>query len=118
MATRHEVLDSLTDDPLDPGQVLDGDPKTSDLTLTDSGSEITGLWRCTPGRFTDVELEETFVVMEGSAEIEFSDGSRVNLGPGDAHSFEAGEKTVWTVQATLLKFYWARTGPPVGETSG
>jgi len=113
MPTRHEVLDSLTSDPLDPTQVIDGDPQTSDLTLTESadGSEVTGLWSCTPGTFSDTELEESFVVIEGTASVWFTNGSSIQLKPGDTHRFEAGEETVWTVTSPLLKYYWARTKP-------
>jgi uncharacterized cupin superfamily protein len=118
MASRHEVLDSLNSDPLDPAQVIDGDPRTCDLTLTQSedGSQVTGLWSCTPGTFSDTELEESFVVVEGEAEVRFRDGSAVNLKAGDTHRFEAGEQTVWQVTSPLVKCYWARTEPETTET--
>jgi uncharacterized protein len=111
MAIRHEILGSLKSDPLDPAKVLEGDPRTSDLTLSESGdgSEVTGLWHCMPGTFSDTELEEAFVVLEGSATVRFADGSCVTLRAGDTHSFEGGEETVWTVTSPLLKCYWART---------
>jgi uncharacterized cupin superfamily protein len=111
------LLESLKPDPLEPAQVIEGDPRTFDLTLTESkdGSEVTGLWRCTPGTFSDTELEESFVVLEGSAEVEFADGSTVALTAGDTHRFEAGEETIWKVTSTLLKCYWARTGSINGD---
>jgi uncharacterized cupin superfamily protein len=114
MAMRHPLLDSLEPDPLDPGQVVDGDPRTSDLTLSlsEDGSETTGLWACTPGSFTDIELEESFVVVEGEATVSFSDGSSLELKAGDVHRFEAGEKTLWEVKRTLVKCYWAKTPQP------
>jgi uncharacterized cupin superfamily protein len=101
---------ALTDDPLDPSQVLAGDPATAALVLAESpeGSE-SGIWRCTPGRFSDVEVDETFVVLEGRATIEFA-GGRVNLGPGDVCVLAAGTRTVWTVHETLLKGYALRGG--------
>ncbi len=113
MAFRHEALQSLNNDPIDPAQVIEGDPCTSDLSLseTEDGSVVTGLWHCTPGTFSDTELEESFVVLEGSATVRFADGSSVTLKAGDTHSFEAGEETVWTVTAPLLKCYWAKTPP-------
>ncbi|MET0750801.1 MAG: hypothetical protein ABWZ43_07035, partial [Solirubrobacterales bacterium] len=54
---------ALADEPLDPEQVIAGDPRTSSYVLTESadGSE-TGVWRCTPGTFSDVEADEVFVV--------------------------------------------------------
>jgi uncharacterized cupin superfamily protein len=112
MAIRHEIFDSLKSDPLDPSQVIDGDPRTSDLTLSQSedGTQVTGLWRCTTGVFSDTELEESFVVLEGSASVKHGDGTTVELGIGDTHRFDAGEETIWTVTSPLLKCYWARTG--------
>jgi uncharacterized cupin superfamily protein len=112
MAIRHEVLDSLKSDPLEPAQVIDGDPRTSDLILSESedGSEVTGLWRCTPGTFSDTELEESFVVLEGTASVRHADGTTVTLEAGDTHRFESGEETVWIVTSPLLKCYRATTG--------
>lgn len=95
----------LADDPLDPEQVLEGDPRTSAYVLASgAGGSETGVWRCTPGKFRDTEAEETFVVLEGRATIEF-DGGVVEVGPGDVCSLEAGTETVWTVHETLLKGY-------------
>jgi len=46
-------------DPLDPDQVIAGDPQTSAAVLatTPAGGE-SGVWRCTPGTFRDVEADE------------------------------------------------------------
>ena len=52
----------LVAEPLERVQVLDGDPRPASFvaaTLPD-GAE-SGVWRCTPGRFRDVEVDETFV---------------------------------------------------------
>lgn len=113
MAFRHEALQSLKSDPLDPAQVIDGDPRTSDLCLSEDedGSVVTGLWRCTPGTFADTELEESFVVLEGSATVRFANGSSIALEAGDTYRFEAGEETVWTVTTPFLKCYRAKTTP-------
>jgi len=93
----------LEPDPLDPEQVLEGDPQTSAYVLaTGPDGEESGVWRCTPGRFRDVEADETFVVLEGRATIEY-DGGRVEVGPGDVCTLAAGIETVWTVHETLLK---------------
>ena len=78
----------LADEPLDPEQVI-------------AGSE-TGVWRCTPGSFRDVEADEVFVVVEGRATIAW-DGGEVEVGPGDVCTLAPGTETVWTVHETLLK---------------
>lgn len=107
MKTVHPVTDQLEPEPLDPQQVLFGNPKTSALTLAESkeGAE-SGLWRCTPGTVTDTEVEESFLVITGRGSIEFEDGSTVQLEPGVTHRFEGGEKTKWTVEETILKAFW------------
>ncbi len=95
----------LAEEPLDAGQVVDGDPRTSAFVLREheDGGE-TGVWRCTPGSFRDVEVRETFVVVAGRATIAW-DGGTLEVGPGDVCFLAAGTKTVWTVHETLVKGY-------------
>ncbi len=92
----------LADDPLDPEQVIEGDPRTSTAVIDESAATESGVWRCTPGRFSDVEADETFVVLEGRATIEWH-GQTLEVGPGDVCVLAAGTQTVWTVHETLLK---------------
>lgn len=92
----------LEPDPLDPGQVIAGDPQTSAAVIATSSGGETGVWRCTPGTFRDVEAEETFVVLEGRATIEW-DGGSIEVGAGDVCALAGGTETVWTVHETLLK---------------
>ena len=94
---------ALGPDPLDAAQVIAGDPQTASFVLASGpGDQESGVWRCTPGTFSDVEAEETFVVLAGRATIAF-DGGEVEVGPGDVCALSAGAETVWTVHETLLK---------------
>ena len=112
MDESHPVFSAVEPDPFDPEQVIEGDPEAFDLPMAEAegGSEVAGFWMCTPGTFSDTEEEESFVVLRGHAEVEMADGTRVALGPGDTHSFRAGEKTIWKVTQPLVKSYWARPG--------
>lgn len=115
----HPVFGGFEPDPFDPDQVIDGDPEAFDLSLTESegGTEVAGFWMCTPGSFTDTEQEESFVVIRGQAEVEMADGTRIALGPGDTHSFRAGEKTIWKITQPLVKSYWARPSHPGAKSN-
>ena len=105
----------LEPDPLDPEQILEGSPETSAhvLAATPEGGE-SGVWRCTPGRFSDVEADETFVVIEGRATIEW-EGGLVEVGPGDVCVLEAGTETVWTIHETILKGFRIDGSEPPGN---
>ncbi len=104
----HAAEAELEPDPLDPAQVVDGDPQTSSFVLAGGpGGQESGVWRCTPGAFTDVEASETFVVLEGRATIAF-EGGEIEVGPGDVCALAAGAETVWTVHETLLKGFSIR----------
>jgi uncharacterized protein len=99
----------LGEEPLDPDTVVDGDPRTSSgqiaATPLAGGTTIeTGVWSCTPGVVTDVEADETFMVLSGRATIEH-DGEAHHLAPGDVCVLPAGAETRWTVHETLTKVY-------------
>ena len=90
--------------PADPA-VTDG-AKTGTLALADFDGLEVGIWEMTPGAMTDVEVEELFIVLSGSATIEFADGSpTLEVGAGDVVRLAAGAETLWTVTETLRKIY-------------
>ena len=70
------------------------------------GLEV-GVWECAPGVDTDTEADEVFVVLEGTATIEFVKPARpaIEIGPGDVVRLEEGMETVWTVHTHLRKVY-------------
>jgi len=90
---------------LDEADVVSGAPATGHRALTTVGGVEVGVWEMTPGTATDVEADEVFVVLSGSATVDFSDGTSLELGPGSTVRLHAGEQTRWTVRETLRKVY-------------
>ncbi len=87
-------------------QVVDGRPRTGATTLGRFGGLEVGVWEMTPGVMRDVESDEVFVVLAGSALVEFDDGTTpLTVGPGDVVRLAEGARTVWTVTETLRKVY-------------
>ena len=98
----------LTPDPLDPDQVVSGNPQVSIHELLDTEALAVGIWQHTAGVSTDVEVDEIFVVLGGRATIEVDGGPTLEVGPGDVGVLEAGAKTTWTVHDDLRKIYVIR----------
>jgi uncharacterized cupin superfamily protein len=97
----------LEPEPLDPAQVVSGDPVVTGRVLWESadGAQVRGLWQITPGVVTDTEADELFVVVSGRATIEVEGGPVLEVGPGDACVLREGDRTTWTVHETLRKAY-------------
>ncbi len=97
--------------PIPPSQVVDGAPTVGSAVLgeADLGGVEVGVWECTAGTSTDIEVDEVSVVISGRARIDFVAPPlpSIELGPGDVFRLEAGMKTVWTVTETLRKVYVA-----------
>ncbi len=67
-----------------------------------------GVWEMSPSVTTDVEVDEFFVVLAGSATVSFADGSpALQLQAGSVGHLAAGTATTWTVTDTLRKIYIA-----------
>jgi len=98
----------LTPDPLDPSQVVSGNPQVSTHELLDTKALAVGVWQHTAGVSTDVEVDEIFVVLRGRATIEIAGGPTLEVGPGDVGVLEAGAQTTWTVHEDLRKIYVIR----------
>ncbi|WP_420708708.1 cupin domain-containing protein [Streptomyces sp. NRRL S-1813] len=97
----------LEPEPLDPAQIISGEPVVTGKVLWESpdGRQIRGIWQITPGVVTDTEANELFVVVSGRATIEVEGGSVLEVGPGDACVLREGDRTQWTVHETLRKAY-------------
>ncbi|MFI8788228.1 cupin domain-containing protein [Streptomyces sp. NPDC055105] len=102
------ILDvALEPEPLDPEQVVSGDPVVTGKVLWESadGKQLRGIWQITPGVVTDTEANELFVVVSGRATVEVEGGQTLEVGPGDAAVLREGDRTTWTVHETLRKAY-------------
>jgi uncharacterized protein len=97
----------LEPSPLDPSQVVEGDPQVAERLMWSSadGRRHRGVWQHTPGVSTDVEVDEMFVVVSGRATIEIEGGPTLDVGAGDVGVLEAGARTRWTVHETLRKVF-------------
>jgi len=95
-------------DPIEPGQVVSGEPEAATLMLSneDETGECSGLWKLTPGVVRDVEVKERSLILAGYGWVEFENGTRTELMPGVVLTFAGGEKTVWTIEKTLFKAFW------------
>jgi uncharacterized protein len=102
---RAATLD-LDHEPVPADQSVRGEPTTAATAVDEFGGLEVGVWEMTPGVMTDVEADEVFVVVSGSATVEFGDGSpTLQIGVGDVVRLAAGAETVWTVSQTLRKVY-------------
>ena len=80
--------------PVPAEQVVEGAPATGFVELT----QAIGVWEHTPGTSTDVEADEVFVVLSGSATVTF-DGPALppmELRAGSVARLTAGMRTVWS----------------------
>lgn len=96
---------ALVHEPLPADQVVSGAPTTGSLVLDERDGREIGVWEMTPGVATDVEVDEVFVVLTGSATVEGVEDEPIELGPGSTVTLTAGMRTVWTVRETLRKIY-------------
>jgi uncharacterized cupin superfamily protein len=108
---RSESIDpmalDLEDWPLEPDQIVGGDPQVSGRVLDTSadGKVERGVWQHTAGVSRDTESDELFVVLTGRATIEVEDGPTLEVGPGDVGLLHAGDRTTWTVHEDLRKIF-------------
>ena len=104
-SVRATTLD-LEHSPVPADQALRGTPTTAAVAIDEFGGLEVGVWEMTPGVMSDVEADEVFVVLSGSATVEFADASpTLHIGVGDVVRLAAGARTVWTVTETLRKVY-------------
>jgi len=88
-------------------QIVAGAPATGSVDLDEDMG--LGVWEMTVGAMRDTEVSEVFVVVAGSATVEFVSPRLppIELSPGAIVRLESGMQTVWTVRDTLRKVYLA-----------
>ena len=99
----------LAYEPVPAEQIVSGMPQTGYAALVGDGGEI-GVWEMTAGAMRDTEVSEVFVVIAGSATVEFVDPPHppLDLAPGSVVKLDAGMQTVWTVREPLRKIFIER----------
>lgn len=105
----HASTTALDHEPVPADQSVDGNPTTAIADLGEFAGAAFGIWEMSAGVMTDVEAEELFIVLTGSATIEFTDGSAptLSIGPGDVVRLASGAETRWTVTEPLRKVFLA-----------
>ncbi|MFF2370794.1 cupin domain-containing protein [Agromyces sp. NPDC058110] len=101
---------ALEHEPVAPEQVVAGAPTTAYRPLDESDAGEIGVWEMSVGAMSDVEVDEVFVVLAGSATVEFVEPSlpSIDLAPGSVVRLETGMQTIWTVRETLRKVFISR----------
>jgi len=91
---------------------LDGQLESSlDIWTSVDGVFETGVWECTPGRFTATRdgYDEVATILLGTATVVDANGVTTELRPGSVLVTPAGWSGTWTVHESLRKVYAIRT---------
>lgn len=100
----------LTDQPIDPTWIDEGQPRARGATYVSSvdGTIHSGEWECTAGRFRWTYYEDEMVhILEGQAFVEV-DGAMRAIGPGDSVFFPLGQTVRWYVPEYVRKIFFIR----------
>ncbi|PKI89677.1 cupin [Actinomycetales bacterium SN12] len=86
-----------------------GAPSTGIRALGAFAGVELGIWEMTEGAAVDTEADEVFMVLAGSARIDFIEPPlpSVELRAGSVVRLSEGMQTLWTVHETLRKVYVA-----------
>lgn len=102
--------------PLAPETIRAGRPEARGCVVVQSDDQrvSSGLWECTPGRFTWEFVWDEFVhVHAGHVIVTTEDGQRIELRAGDFAMFPRGMKTEWEVLERVRKTFTVRTVDPL-----
>lgn len=80
--------------------------KPSKEELVKLGIKRWGVWEKEPSTFDwSYDEKETFYVLEGEAEVETSEGTKISFSEGDLVTFPAGVDCTWNVKRAIRKHY-------------
>ena len=91
-----------------PTSIEGNQQEASCVLCTSADKRVTiGIWECTPGRFTAdrTATSEFCHLISGRIEMTHADGSKVELGPGDAINLPLGWIGEWRVIEHVRKLY-------------
>ncbi|MGD9916641.1 MAG: cupin domain-containing protein [Paenirhodobacter sp.] len=87
-------------------KLVAGDPVHSTWNLEDDRGLYCGIWESTPGAWrVSYDEWEYCRILAGRSVIEGDDGSRLEVGPGDAFVLRPGFTGIWRVIETTRKDY-------------
>lgn len=103
------LREPLAHDPLPESAVRAGTPHTRIRELGPFAGVEFGIWEMTEGAAVDTEIDEVFIVLAGSARVDFVEPalSSIEVRAGSVVRLTAGMQTLWTVHQTLRKVYVA-----------
>ena len=84
-----DVAAAVPTTPLDPAPSSTARPEAGSRALAAVAGVEVGVWEMSPGTATDVEVDEVFVVLSGSATVTFEDGEEVDARPRASSSASA-----------------------------
>ncbi|GAA4161068.1 cupin domain-containing protein [Shinella granuli] len=88
---------------------IEGDQQEATLPLWTSpdGKMETGIWECTPGRFTAdrSEIAEICHILSGRVTLHNGDGTSRRIGPGEMFVLPLGWRGEWTIHEQTRKIY-------------
>jgi uncharacterized cupin superfamily protein len=82
-------------------------PRIVDTPVSSIRDVEVGFWQIDAGSATDVEVDEVFLVLAGSGQVTFGDGSVLPLLPGVLVRLVEGDRTSWLIEQPLRKLYVA-----------
>ncbi|MDA9492302.1 cupin domain-containing protein [Bradyrhizobium sp. CCBAU 11361] len=107
----------LESSPIEPSWIIEGKPEASSRLLSTSacGTATTLIWSCTKGKFNwYYDLDETIMILEGSAVIESDGMPPKRYGVGDVVFFRDGAHAKWHIEDYVRKVAFLRQTNPVG----